>query len=547
MAALDLREKLTPEALAFLYSRLQQDAEYFGATMLRVTPREGGKKVPFVMKPAQRFLHYKLQEELKERGFIRACIPKARQLGASTYISVRFFHKATNTQGFKTFILTHRGDATANLFKLVRNFTTELKLVSEIGPNFINMLPEIGYSNARELDFPKLGSHYKIGTAEGKDIGVSMNFQALHLSEVALYPDAGDIAAGLMNTVAMAEGTEIIQESTGRGPVGMFYNQCMEAARNPGRSLWRAYFLPWTWDPLYRMEPPRWFEPSDEFLDYQDEHKLDDAQLFWFYQRNEATALMHGAPADKIHFVTKQEYPMTLEECFQVSAQYAFFPPEHISRARRAGHIGPTQGFPSILAVDVGIDGNDPTFLADRQGFALGAKVWEAIHSRDFNVQADRIVNLVIAHKFQVVVVDVTGLGIGLVSALRIRLPAHIPVVSINFAQTASNQRAYANKRAEMHERFAYFLRGENTEAVSIPNDDQFVMEMSVVRWGVGECYRDEKMKLHITAKEKLKTELGGRSTDHLDAAILTTAVDDEIMSRIAKRIVDNGAAQQTN
>jgi len=540
---LDLSKLLTAEQSAEIYRLLHGNMEYFGGTMLRVTPREGGKKVPFIMKPAQKYLHKKLEEEFKERGFIRACIPKARQLGASTYILVRFFHKTTTNPGFKTFILTHKSEATGNLFKLVRDFVVELKTVSEIGPNYINVLPEIGYSNARELDFIRLGSRYRIGTAEGKDIGVSMNFQALHLSEVALYPDAGDLAAGLMNTVAMAPGTEIIQESTGRGPVGMFYHQCMEAVRNPATSLWRVYFLPWTWDPLYRVDPPRDWEPSDDFLDYQDQHNLDDAQLYWFYLRNEVTALMHGSTRDKVHFITKQEYPMNLEECFQASAQYAFFPPEHTARARRATHIGPTQGFPRILAVDVGIDGNDPTFLCDRQGYCIGSKIWEAIRTRDFNVQADRIVNLVNQFKIQAIVVDATGLGIGLISALSIRLPAHIPVIAINFAQTASNPRVYANKRAEMMERFAYFLRGEGPEACSIPNDDALVTEMAALRWGVGECYRDEKARLHITPKEKIKAELGGNSTDHLDAAILTTAVDDMIMARIAERVETNGAA----
>ena len=60
---------------------------------------------------------------------------------------------------------------------------------------------------------------------------------------------------------------------------------------------------------------------------------------------------------------------------------------------------------------------------------------------------------------------------------------------------------------------------------VSMPNDKLLQEEAAAYKWGLGGCRRDEKMRLFMTLKEKIKKEIG-RSPDRLDACAVSMAVD---------------------
>jgi hypothetical protein len=154
------------------------------------------------------YLHQQLEEQKRGKGFVRAIILKGRQQGCSTYVGARFYHQATQRFGSKVFILTHREDATNNLYKLVQRY-------HENCPDF--MKPSTGVSNAKELYFDTLDSGYAIGTAGGGTVGRSDTIQMLHGSEVAFWQNTDEIATGIMQTVADVKGTEI---------TGLQWTQC---------------------------------------------------------------------------------------------------------------------------------------------------------------------------------------------------------------------------------------------------------------------------------------------------------------------------------
>jgi hypothetical protein len=60
---------------------------------------------------------------------------------------------------------------------------------------------------------------------------------------------------------------------------------------------------------------------------------------------------------------------------------------------------------------------------------------------------------------------------------------------------------------------------------VSLPNDKALQEEAAAYKWGVSGCRRDEKARLFMTAKEKIKAEIG-RSPDRLDVCAVSMAVD---------------------
>src|SRR3546814_6740688 len=98
-------------------------------------------------------------------------------------------------------------------------------------------------SNAKELTFGLLDSGYQVGTAKAAGVGRSDTIQFFHGSEVAHWANAEEHAAGALQAVPRAAGTEVILESTANGVGGLFYNLWQAAVRGEGD--YQAIFLPW--------------------------------------------------------------------------------------------------------------------------------------------------------------------------------------------------------------------------------------------------------------------------------------------------------------
>ncbi len=95
--------------------RLKGDFTHYAAKCLKIRPKQGGL-IPFELNAVQRIIHERLECQLAETGKVRALILKARQPGCSTYIEGRDYWKVTHREGVRAFILTHKQEATDNLF-----------------------------------------------------------------------------------------------------------------------------------------------------------------------------------------------------------------------------------------------------------------------------------------------------------------------------------------------------------------------------------------------------------------------------------------------
>lgn len=489
------------------------DFDKYRETFLRVRPREGGDRVPFVLNAAQRILHARIQEENKTFGMVRALIPKARRMGVSTYVGGRYFHRTATEHGRRAQIVAHRSDSASNLHKEVKEFYDGLPAC---------VRPHLGASNARELIFDKLRSLYKVGSAEGGDIGRSDDFHLLHLSEAAFFDNTEDLSSGLLQTVQHLPGTEIAMESTGNGQSGMFYDMCREAYTQQNKGPWRIHFLPWTVMPEYRMEVPAGWKAPKDFEDYAKFHGLSREQLYWFWMQNYTIAAMNGGQPETIHRLTRQEYPAVYAECFMKDSTLDFFPASVVSAAMLR-KPAPSAGALKVLCVDPAGDGQDKPFVCDRQGSAIGARVWGELANRDFNVQADWLVQTFERFDMDAIAIDVTGVGKGLIDAVRLRMRRYGPekVIAVNFAWGAMNDILYGNKRSELHDRLQRWLQGD----VSLPNDKLLTEEFAAYKWGAGGCRRDEKMRLFMTPKVSIHKDIG-RSPDRLDACAVAMAVE---------------------
>src|SRR5258708_4873774 len=87
---------------------------------------KSGAACPFIFNRAQLYTHERLEAQLKATGMVRALILKGRQLGLTTYVQGRYFHKIITNKGKKAFILSHLADATRAIFEMTKRYSENL-------------------------------------------------------------------------------------------------------------------------------------------------------------------------------------------------------------------------------------------------------------------------------------------------------------------------------------------------------------------------------------------------------------------------------------
>ncbi len=275
--------------------------------------------IPFKFNQAQIKLDNLIESLIKKKIPIRIVILKARQMGFSTYTEGRLLHKTITTPNFKTGIITHKDEATTNLFNMSKRYYDNL-------PDILK--PTIKASNAKELIFNTkdgkgLDSSIKCMTAGSSGVGRSDTFNALHLSELAFWEgNVNDTYVGLMQSVPYTSNSMVIVESTANGY--NFFKDFWDKANNNDEN-WNGFyplFFPWFEEPTYRL-PYNGFLLSKEEIDLKVRFNLDNEQIAW---RRYAINNLCGGEIEKFH----QEYPSTPEEAF-ISTGRTVFPKDLIS------------------------------------------------------------------------------------------------------------------------------------------------------------------------------------------------------------------------
>src|SRR5215510_162898 len=92
--------------------RLRTDLAYFAEYALKLRPKTGAL-VPFKFNAAQLKLHEAIERQKAAIGRVRVVCLKARQLGISTYIAARLFHRTITNPGLRTVIVGHERRASS--------------------------------------------------------------------------------------------------------------------------------------------------------------------------------------------------------------------------------------------------------------------------------------------------------------------------------------------------------------------------------------------------------------------------------------------------
>jgi hypothetical protein len=271
-------------------------------SMFMIADKEGND-VPFHLNSAQA----KVDARLTGRDII----PKARQQGISSLYLARNLAKCISKRNERCVVISHESKATERMLGKVHYMIENMR----------GAKPVLGASSRNEISFPKTGSTFYIGTAGQKKFGRGDTITSLHCSEVAFWENPGELITGLFQAVPF--NGEISVESTGYGKGNWYHRACMNAYRNQGR--YRLHFL--DWQSFKEYDLPVSASEEEHILNSLDPN-LEEVELV---EKRGLTAgqikfrrlkLIEEFDGDMTRF--KQEYPMTLDECFQSTGSGLF-------------------------------------------------------------------------------------------------------------------------------------------------------------------------------------------------------------------------------
>lgn len=493
--------------------RLRNDFEFYAEKCLKIITKkdEMGRSDtrPFVLNSAQKIIHAAIEKMKAEVGYVRVIVLKGRQQGCSTYVQGRFYWKTSMNGGEKTYILTHKDEATQNLFDMTKRYH------DNVPPQ---VRPKLGRSNSKVLEFDLIESRYQVSTAGAKGAGRSATLSNVHGSEVGFWENGDEHLAGMLQALPLARNTEAVLESTANGFGNIFQKQWEMAVK--GISDFRAIFVPWFIQEEYRRPAPDDFDLDDNpesvppgeltEADYAKAFKLDHDQMFW---RRKKIAELGGG--EEGFFLFKQEYPATPDEAFQKTTMNSLLSRKAVMAARKSTVA--TEGA-LIIGVDPAGDGEDSdrtAIVRRRTRRIFGIEAFNKLTTMQI---AGRIHKIILQERPSKVFIDVGGLGVGIVDRLmELKGTAGI-VVPVNFGESANDPEVYVNRKAEMAWTFKEWL--EDPGGANIPDDNDVQADLLATP----PDDPDSNQRKRLKPKKWVKKHFG-KSPDIFDACCLTFAM----------------------
>ena len=248
---------------------------------------------------------------------VRIIVLKGRQLGLSTLTEAVLFLWCFLHPGSNSLVLSKEKDDSEYLFSMFKRYW-------EGGP-FQGLFPT-KYNRVGYIEWEGLGSSVTTSTASKADVGRGKTLQAVHGSEVAFWPMADEIVAGLSEAVPYEHGTIVIYESTAQGIGGYFHDEWMKAVAPSGdKSTFTPMFFPWWMHTEYEI-------PATT-LTYQ-ELEDDERELLRLYPMMTIPKLAWRRRKMQSYVnpeTFKEEYPNSWEEAF-LSTGFNVFPLQKLAQ-----------------------------------------------------------------------------------------------------------------------------------------------------------------------------------------------------------------------
>ena len=294
--------------------------DYYAPHLLKIKT-EKRQIVPLTFNTIQQRLHKIWEWQLRTTGMVRLDILKARREGVSTYVEGRLFHQTVTVPNTGAFIITHDKPSLSKIFNMSKLFWEELPKAFRPMKRYSNkseLILENPNEKARFLN-PGLRSAIEVFSANTVTASRSGGYSIGHNSEVAFWENAETLITSTVPSIQDLPGTTIVNESTGNGRSGYFYEHWQKAklSLKSQRKLSKFYPLFFSW-----LDFPEYSTPfrnvtdrlvfigtMDEEEKYiQQKFKATLEQLNW----RRGKILDFNDDVEKFH----QEFPSDDEEAF---------------------------------------------------------------------------------------------------------------------------------------------------------------------------------------------------------------------------------------
>lgn len=476
--------------------KLKKDLPFFARNFLYIKSKTKGK-ILLSLNDIQLDFHNKIVAR-KRRGLpCKFVIVKARQLGLSTYIEARLFHRVIFEKAKNAFILGDKSDTANSIFAMAKRYYDNLPLCFQI-PLLNNSSKMLAFIT---------DSLFRVGTAGADVIGRSQTNNFFHGSEVGFWKNASEIVAGVLQTIPEDLDSEIYLESTTNGTTGdgLYFYEMANVGLDE-KSEFQTIFYPWFRNKEYRkavVEPLR-YDEYEAFL--VKVYGLDDEQLEW--RRNK----LQNEFKQREHLF-KQEYPSSLSEAF-LKNDNALIPSEYIELSKKNIVCG--DGMPILIGVDPARS-SDRTIITIRQGRVI-QKFYK--YDKMDNVRlAGILLRLIEAVNPARVFIDYAH-GTGVYDIL---VSQGVGIVElVQFGSSAYDERKYMNRRAEMYDKMRdWFMQQGGVFIKDQSYIDEFVRDISIIP---DLKISDSNGRFSLEKKEKIVQGTEIHSTDFADSLALTFA-----------------------
>lgn len=319
---------------------------------------KSGKRVKFKLNDEQRYL--------MDNYWFFNIVPKARQLGITTFFCIFYLDAILFSANKTAGIIAHTREASKKIFKEKIKFAWD-----NLEPWVKEQIGEPSTDTVQEMTFPN-GSTIFVSTSAR-----SGTIQYLHISEFGFtcqhYPEkAEEIVTGSINTVEAGQGMVSI-ESTAEGRGGYFYDFCMEAQESQlinkrlSEIEFKLFFFPWWNHPSYRLKNADIViteEDKGYFSELKTKHSidLDIGQKAWYVSKKKLNK-------DKM----LKEYPSVMEEAFNQAIEGAYYKPQmnKVYEEKRIGKVPYVEGVPVDTHWDLGVNDFNVIIFTQRDGNAI--------------------------------------------------------------------------------------------------------------------------------------------------------------------------------
>lgn len=280
---------------------------------LTIADRQTSRRIPYVPNTVQQRLDAEIVRQARLEQPIRIRGLKSRRMGFSTHVQMRFTCSASTSRTFHGATVAHDDDGSGYLHGMSEKAVDAL-------PDSLRPVKKTGIQGKR-IEFVH-GSTLRTFTAGGRgNVGRSQAANALHLSEVAYWPDTKTTMNALLQIVPDEPGTLIIEESTANGVGDEWFQRCEDSMNGADDYAW--FFAPWFEFEDYTVsddrrveilgDDPEWDKREQALL----KRGVGENQLAW--RRWAIQNLCGGDPS-----TFDQEYPDSPEVAFLTSGRPFF-------------------------------------------------------------------------------------------------------------------------------------------------------------------------------------------------------------------------------